>query len=222
MFLAREEGWIRDWLRRAAKKPFTRDEAVECVLISRETDAFVRESVPVLERMLEQDNTDPFFCACAYELGPEKVRNVASEMLDLDAIKEEAVRRRDQAALRRVRDLEELSPEFGQPWADVDDEEEDEEPAAEELSAALDMFNDFPMPEDLPPNQREAVVELLDEISRVPTLENMKKLKQRFRHRIPEALFEKVSALAMLAAGLAAMSNPSRGSGSVSDQMDLF
>ncbi len=130
-----EEGWLRRYLKGAAKTSMARDDASRLLELLRAFPEFGQEARAVVARALKGDRADPLFLLYRELLQPFPRLGP----VEYESILAEARRRGDDAAERLARELDSHiagsgSPPFAQPWDDSGlDEFEDDDDVAEDI-----------------------------------------------------------------------------------------
>lgn len=134
-------------VRKALERPYTRKEAAAALISAFNIQTNPSDLIQVVERMLEQDQNDPLFCALRLLMVQhhQKSRNVEEFRTIAEEILAEAQKRNDQDAVQLIRpaverlptrhvepfdpDSDETGPWNGSDWEDEQwwDEEEDDE-----------------------------------------------------------------------------------------------
>ena len=107
--LRAEEGWLRAYVKAAAKAPFTRDEARQLIEIP--DNGLVYESpqesalLLLVKKVLRNDPQDPLFRLYEHTLTTHSFVTSGNARAELESILEEAVRRRDDHTTQKVRQM---------------------------------------------------------------------------------------------------------------------
>ncbi len=188
--LRAEEGWLRSYVKAAAKAPFTREEARQLIEIP--DNKLVYESphesalLLFVKKVLRDDPQDPLFRLYEHTLRTSWLEASPQAHAKLESILEEAVRRRDDHTTQRVRKMLKLLdqpplPPLGPLGPDFDEPEDfDEGPP--------DFGKPFPgnSPKDL--EQIEILMEMLLNASE-PELRNPRKRRPKGK---PDAMLDPV------------------------------
>jgi tetratricopeptide (TPR) repeat protein len=190
----RELAFLREYLLRAAKKPFSRDEVVrilDCISVEIAQACDFR---PLVDPLQKQDSADPLLrvYAVALDFGGKYLNRPAVAVAELKSVLEEARRRGDQKTIKVVQPMiqnweERRIPTEG-PWDDGievenDDEYEDED---EDESADGGGFDPFA---NVPERHAAALYELVSTLS-TASPGQIKHLKQNLPPGVPREMID--------------------------------
>jgi tetratricopeptide (TPR) repeat protein len=146
--LYREEEWLGEYLRKAIRHPFTRDEALVLVETAGPQSVFKDEIYPFIEKVLKQDRNDPLFRLLHHILQPFSLDEANDAHSELESIIAEATRRGDERTVKFARqcmaklEVPRRAPvPFEPPFVEEEEEFVEDEPWSGNVSA--------PTPNDL-------------------------------------------------------------------------
>lgn len=152
--LYRLDEMLHTYLKKAAKQPFTREEAQTLAELSATAAAFRPDILPFVEKMLKQDKRDPLFRLYRYMMRPFALEaDDEDDRLELESIISEAARRADDKTAqlarkwlnlieaRREREFQGQEEEPEAPWGQEEDyhEEPPIAPDAADIAILKDM-----------------------------------------------------------------------------------
>ena len=207
--LRAEEGWLRGYVKAAAKAPFTRDEARQLIEIPDNglVHEFPDENVLLLlvKKILRNDPQDPLFRLYEHTFKEPWVETPDRARAKLESILEEAVRRRDDHTTQKVRQMLKepgrppfplpppLEPDFGGP----DDFDDDLPPPG---------FDDLLPPSGGPlPDETPELSEMTDRLLQMLSNASEADLRRMRKTRpkdMPESVFDEMVELARISRGL--------------------
>lgn len=190
-----EDKVIADAIPRALGQPFTRAEAAVVIERGRDNPEFARSLQKLVKKMLRTDPLDPQARLWQVEVRGLWVRDPSQDRAELQSILDEASRRRDEASLRKARQMlrdvdhpppmpNPFGPDFAGPEFDAEEEEDELEPQG------------GPLPPDLPPEMLEEFGELLDAMRVAPDSALRELRKTATRQGMPDFIFEALIAAA--------------------------
>ncbi|MBI4026383.1 MAG: hypothetical protein HY360_15465 [Verrucomicrobia bacterium] len=174
-----EENLLRQYLRNAIRKPFTRPEAVALLELAESHPSFRAEIQNLVNKMLAQDPDDPLFRLHRHLLQPGSMVSSERARGDLQAIIKEAARRGDDKTAqlaRNILDRMSIPPPLPLPMEDP----------FEELFEDEDEDGDFP---GLPAEQLEAFQDTIAMLAGMSEAERRKTRKSLSKH-IPDVLLD--------------------------------
>ena len=183
-----EEIIVCEGIKAALRLPFTRAEALAVVERAQEHPGFgFADAIEtVVRKVLQDDPLDPHFRFLRFEFNEDWEYDPERSRAELQKILDEAVRRRDEATTRRVREmLKTLAqpPNFPDPMDVFEPEDDDEEDGWEE--AEDDGMPAFPS--DMPPEFAKTI-ELLRSVPEEAMLELRKSLPRDMPVEVFDAL----------------------------------
>jgi tetratricopeptide (TPR) repeat protein len=180
---------LREYLRAAGKRPFSREEARELIERIPLTSPFEAERKPIIKAMLKKDRKDPLFRLFEYCDINWGFQSVESRKRKLDEIMREAQSRKDDAAVQSIRrELQNLDSLVPQQFSGYrDDEESEDEYEFEDDLGIEEMLGT--MMESMSPREREAFGEFAAMLSNASEkeLRQIKKMKPR---GMPQVIFD--------------------------------
>lgn len=187
--LMRELDQLGQYLSRAAKNKFTREEARQIVELSEFLCEFESEAKKFIKSMLKADPKDPFFRLSHLSLSMVDPAGEKTQA-ELDEIIQEAGRRGDEATLQKAKKMraQSMVPDpFGPGWGPEDEDDEDE-------AGIGNPFDEMPMP-ILPPGAARTLEKILDALDAGATKADLRKLKQQLSNEVPGPIFDLMASL---------------------------
>ncbi|MGA2262447.1 MAG: hypothetical protein ABSH28_13550, partial [Acidobacteriota bacterium] len=185
------ESLIREYLRAAIRRPFTREDARELIERLDRSGPFAREVRPFIKAILKKDRGDPLFRLYSVRYDPPPLASVESRRKTLTAILKEAVRRKDDHAIQAVRrELDAL--ELLLPLPSIDpfdqfDEDEEDEDFVPDSDAMADYLREFSASMD--PRERKEFDDF-QEMLKNASEEEIRRLKKTLPKGMPDEVFD--------------------------------
>ena len=192
-FLSAAQSLLREYLRAAAERPFSRAEACELIGRIPRTSPFEAERKPFIKSVLKKDRKDPLFRLFEYCDDNWGFQSIESRRRKLNEIMQEALRRKDDAAIQAIRrELHVLDSSIPERFPDIpddwDDDEFEEEDFEEEDDLGLDKMLDEMM-RSLSPRER-GEFRKFAEMLRNASEQELRKFQKMKPKGVPQFIFD--------------------------------
>lgn len=192
--LAIAQSLLREYLRAAAKRPFSRAEACELIERIPRTSPFESERKPFIKSVLKKDRKDPLFRLFEYCDDDWGFQSIESRRRKLNEIMQEALRRKDDAAIQAVRrELKVLDSSIPERFPNIPDDWEDEEFEDDDFEEKGDLGLDSmldAMTRSLSPKERGEFLKFAEMLGHASEQEARKLQKKIKPKGVPQFIFD--------------------------------